>query len=79
MTTANQPRLPDWIETGSTAPVEREPIMGVREEARILAGTVEVFRRHFPDEWEQLRLCPLQHGLETMGEKLRSYRPLPPE
>lgn len=37
--------------------------------AAIVAG-VEVFKAQYPDEWEALRLCPLQHGLETMIEKL---------
>ena len=37
--------------------------------AAIVAG-VDAFKARFPDEWEALRLCPLQHGLETMIEKL---------
>lgn len=37
--------------------------------AAIVAG-IEGFKSRFPDEWEALRLCPLQHGLETMIEKL---------
>jgi len=79
MNKVDRPRIPGWIETEPRALVDRESIRGVREEARVLAGLVNLFRRHFPDDWEQLRLCPLQCGLETMGEKLRWYRPpLPP-
>jgi hypothetical protein len=37
--------------------------------AAIVAG-IEGFKARYPDEWEALRLCPLQHGLETMIEKL---------
>lgn len=35
-----------------------------------LAGIVEDFKARFPDEWEALRLCPLQHGLEDMIARL---------
>jgi hypothetical protein len=29
------------------------------------------FRAEFPEEWEALRLCPLQHGLEDMARLLK--------
>jgi hypothetical protein len=35
----------------------------------IRAG-VELFKARFPDEWEAMRLCPLQHGLEEMERLL---------
>lgn len=39
-------------------------------EPTTLAQCVAQFKARFPAEWEALRLCPLQHGLETMIEKL---------
>lgn len=39
-------------------------------DASQLAGIVEDFKARFPDEWEALRLCPLQHGLEDMIARL---------
>ena len=45
-----------------------------QQDARALDGVVERFRALHPADWEQLRLCPLQHGLETMVRKLRAYR-----
>lgn len=37
-----------------------------------LSRLVEFFKAEFPDDWEALRLCPLQHGVETMIEKLKA-------
>lgn len=37
-----------------------------------LAAIVDHFKAQHPDEWEALRLCPLQHGLETMIDKLKA-------
>jgi hypothetical protein len=37
-----------------------------------LSGIVEAFKASHPDQWEQLRLCPLQHGLEAMVEALKA-------
>lgn len=37
--------------------------------AAIVAG-VEAFKAKFPHDWEALRLCPLQHGIETIVERL---------
>ena len=31
---------------------------------------VESFKAAYPDEWEKLRLCPLQHGLQDMARLL---------
>lgn len=36
-----------------------------------LGRIVEFFKASFPDDWDELRLCPLQHGLEAMIEKLK--------
>jgi hypothetical protein len=35
-----------------------------------LDDAVELFKARFPDEWEAIRLCPLQHGLDVMAERL---------
>lgn len=29
---------------------------------------VEAFKAEHPAKWDELRLCPLQHGLEEMGK-----------
>lgn len=42
----------------------------VEPSAQVLAGIVDEFKARFPDEWETLRLCPLQHGLEDMIARL---------
>jgi hypothetical protein len=39
---------------------------------RALERFTEYFKARFPDDWEALRLCPLQHGLDTMIEKLKA-------
>lgn len=36
-----------------------------------LEGIVARFKVEWAADWEALRLCPLQHGLETMIEKLK--------
>lgn len=36
-----------------------------------LSAIVEAFKSAHPDEWNALRLCPLQHGLEAMIERLK--------
>jgi len=74
MSGSDQLRIPLWLERGPATAMEWEPVNFIPDEARVLAGLVELFRRYFPQEWEELRLCPLQHGLETMAEKLRFYR-----
>jgi hypothetical protein len=37
-----------------------------------LAASVEAFKARFPDKWDELRLCPLQHGIEEMIACLNS-------
>jgi hypothetical protein len=41
-------------------------------DATQLATIVADFKAAHPDLWEELRLCPLQHGLDTMIEKLNA-------
>lgn len=36
-----------------------------------LSAIVARFQAEFPDDWEALRLCPLQHGLEDMARLLK--------
>lgn len=36
-----------------------------------LAAIVDHFKALHPDDWEALRLCPLQHGLDAMIAKLK--------
>lgn len=37
----------------------------------VLERIVDYFAAEYPDEWEALRLCPLQHGIDTMAERLK--------
>lgn len=46
-----------------------DPVPGNNGEA--LARIVAFFQAEFPDDWEVLRLCPLQHGLEDMERLLK--------
>lgn len=38
--------------------------------ARGINAAVAYFRENYPEDWEALALCPLQHGFETMAHKL---------
>ena len=49
-----------------------DPAPGDNGEA--LERIAAYFQATFPDEWEQLRLCPLQHGIETMAGTLKARR-----
>jgi hypothetical protein len=46
-----------------------DPVPG--DNGAALSRIVEFFIASFPDEWEAIRLCPLQHGLDAMVEKLK--------
>lgn len=46
-----------------------DPVPGDNGEA--LARIVAFFQVEHPDAWEELRLCPLQHGLEDMIARLK--------
>ena len=41
-----------------------DPVPGNNGEA--LGRIVDYFKAQHPDQWEALRLCPLQHGLQDM-------------
>ena len=43
-----------------------------QKHAHMLGAGFEWFKAQFPDDWEALRLCPLQHGMDTMIEKLNA-------
>lgn len=52
------------------APVSApDPVPGNNGAA--LGRIVEYFKAEYPGEWEALRLCPLQHGVEEMVRLLR--------
>ena len=36
-----------------------------------LAGIVEAFKADHADLWAEIALCPLQHGLDAMIERLK--------
>lgn len=46
-----------------------DPVPGDNDAA--LSRIVEFFKAKHPEAWDELRLCPLQHGLEAMIEKLK--------
>lgn len=46
-----------------------DPVPGNNGEA--LKRLVDYFRAEHPGEWDKLALCPLQHGVETMIERLK--------
>ena len=58
----------------TSSPAPRAAESSSLEDARALSDIVARFRARHVDDWEALRLCPLQHGLETMKRKLRAYR-----
>lgn len=53
--------------TGAVTPASQD-------DARMLDDLIERFRAAHAEDWEELRLCPLQHGVETMVRKLRAFR-----
>lgn len=46
-----------------------DPVPGNNGEA--LARIADYFRAEHPDAWEELRLQPLQHGLDNMAKLLK--------
>ncbi|MGZ8283382.1 MAG: hypothetical protein ACXWUN_10600 [Allosphingosinicella sp.] len=68
-----EPRIPEWL-----APqLDRGAYEGetYQQIGATLSSLIERFRLSFPQDWDQLRLCPLQHGVDTMVETLRQPRP----
>lgn len=50
------------VERGNTAIVATHDIEAI----------VADFRARFPDEWNELRLCPLEYGLIEIAERLKA-------
>lgn len=59
--------LKGYIDAEATIP---DPVPG--DNGKALRRIVEYFKATEPDAWEELRLCPLQHGLEDMANRMRS-------
>ena len=57
------------IMQGSEEERRADPVPGNNGEA--LARIVAFFQSEHPDDWEALRLCPLQHGIQDMVERLK--------
>lgn len=47
----------------------KDPVPG--DNGAALGRIVDYFKALHPDAWEELRLCPLQHGLDEMVGKLK--------
>lgn len=47
-----------------------DPVPG--DDGDALQRISESFQARFPDDWDNIRLCPLQHGLEAMADILRN-------
>ena len=54
---------------GSVAAVGAPRVVPVASED--FASFVELFKREHADEWESMRLCPLESGLAVMVERLK--------
>ena len=74
MNDKNSERIPAWLIPQSDAAEMSGKGRIPREESRALAELIAGFRTVYPQEWDQLRLTPLQHGLETIIERLRVAR-----
>lgn len=55
---------------GANKSAPADPVPG--DNGTALGRIVTFFQSEHPDEWEALRLCPLQHGLDAMAEKLKA-------
>ena len=67
-------RIPAWLVPPAGAAATSGRGRSPREESRALAELIAGFRTDDPQTWDQLRLTPLQHGLETIIERLRVAR-----
>ena len=74
MNDENAERIPAWLIPLTDVAEMSDKGRNPREEARALAELIAGFRTVYPEEWNQLRLTPLQHGLETIIERLRVAR-----
>ena len=69
----------DVLGSGAAAFLANPPVDGLRvaaadpvpgDNGKALARIVEYFKATYPDEWEKIRLHPLQHGLDDMAALL---------
>lgn len=44
------------------------------DHAAALYEAIRFYRARDPDGWNELALCPLQHGLDTIATRLRALR-----
>lgn len=58
--------------SGETHPKPRHPDPVPGNDGDALARIDKSFRARFPEQWENMRLCPLQHGIEIMADILRT-------
>jgi len=61
---------PRRIESETPSPIVVDIVPAPKRELNDLGDIVADFKVRFPDEWESLRLCPLQHGLHDMIERI---------
>jgi hypothetical protein len=54
---------------------EEEPMATDEALPEMLDRTVEAFKDGWPVRWQELRLCPLEHGLEEMRRLMMQDRP----
>lgn len=57
------------IEEIEAAGKPKNPVPG--DDGDALDRIVASFKARFPDEWEKLALCPLQHGVIDMAKTMR--------
>lgn len=60
------------VEGAAAEPERDEAGKRPKDHAHHLEDAYEAFQQIDPEGWEELRLCPLQHGIETMVRKLRA-------
>jgi len=54
---------------GAALPTSSGPVE--HASATAFERSVASFRELYPDEWEAIRLCPTQHGVEIIAAKLK--------
>ena len=55
---------------GTKHGINQSPL-DMTDDAGDFMAIVEAFKAKFPDDWDAIALCPTQHGLEIMAEKLK--------
>lgn len=57
----------------SKAPIAKDE-QSPKHYAAHLNEIIAYYRERDPDGWDELALCPLQHGIETISNKLAALR-----